>query len=233
LLANSIASANNPLLSSAYESDRNRMLSASGQIDQSNLAANQTQLAAAGGQTSLLNAGQQNAAQWASMIPALQAASYVPGQQLMAAGDYQNQYAQRGIDLQRQLFDQQQQMPWTQLAKYSGAVSGLSPLMANSGSMTGSADTATQTPWTQYAGLGIAGLGMLSDRDEKTDIKKLGEDPATGLPMYAYRYKGDPKSYPKIVGPMAQDIEERMPGATERVGGKQYVKREALGILGL
>ncbi len=250
-LARSISAANNPLLSSAYESDRNRMLSASEQIDSANNAARQTQLGAltgqtgvqgqnisnqlqgAAGQTGIANFGQNNAAQWAGMIPALQQASYMPGQQLMAAGDYQNQYNQQGIDLQRQMFDQQQQTPWTQLAKYAGSVSGLSPLMANAGTTTGTAQTQQMTPWTQYAGLGIAGLGMLSDRNEKTDIKKLGKDEETGLDLYAYRYKGDPKSYPKIVGPMAQDIEKAMPGSTDRVGGKLYVKPEALGILAL
>ena len=31
----------------------------------------------------------------------------------------------------------------------------------------------------------------------KTDITKLGKDPKTGLDMHAYRYRGDPKSYPE------------------------------------
>ena len=50
---------------------------------------------------------------------------------------------------------------------------------------------------------------IFSDRRDKTDIEKLGIDPLTGLPMYAYRYKSDPKTYPKVVGPMAQDMEGR------------------------
>jgi hypothetical protein len=83
-------------------------------------------------------------------------------------------------------------------------------------------------------------LGLLSDRDEKTDIKKIGEDERTKLPLYEYRYKSDVavhgRGIPKVVGPMAQDIEKLMPGATMRVGGKLVVKAEAaktLGILGL
>jgi hypothetical protein len=36
--------------------------------------------------------------------------------------------------------------------------------------------------------------------------------------MYSYRYKGDPKSYPKVVGPMAQDIEKKYPSAVKKVG---------------
>lgn len=74
-------------------------------------------------------------------------------------------------------------------------------------------------------GLGVLSLlfGLFSDEDDKTDIKKLGKDPATGLDMYAYRYKGDPKSYPKVVGPMAQDIEKKFPGAVTEIGGHKTV----------
>ena len=55
----------------------------------------------------------------------------------------------------------------------------------------------------------------MGDRDAKTDIKKLTDG---DIPMYSYRYKGDPKSYPKIVGPMAQDIEKKYPSAVKKVG---------------
>lgn len=170
-LARSISAANNPLLSSAYESDRNRMLSASGQIDNSQRAQDALRLSATQGQTGaqgqnianqmqgaqgqfgIANAGQQNALNWAGMMPQLQQSAYMPGQQLMAAGDYQNQYNQRGIDLQRQLFEQQQQVPWTQLAKYSGAVSGLSPLMQNAGTTTGTQNTTKNLGLLDYASL--------------------------------------------------------------------------------
>ena len=60
----------------------------------------------------------------------------------------------------------------------------------------------------------------MSDETMKTDITKVGKDKATGLTQYAYRYKGDPKSYPKVVGPMAQDIAKKFPGQTANVGGK-------------
>lgn len=73
-------------------------------------------------------------------------------------------------------------------------------------------------------GLGAAGI-MASDREMKTDIEEIGKDPETGLMMYAYRYKGDPKSYPKSVGPMAQDIEKVKPSAIERIGGKMLVRK--------
>ena len=66
-------------------------------------------------------------------------------------------------------------------------------------------------------------LAGLSDREDKTDIEKLGKDPKTGLDMYAYRYKGDPKSYPKVVGPMAQDIEKKDPKAVRKIGGHRVI----------
>ena len=92
----------------------------------------------------------------------------------------------------------------------------------------------TQTQTSTAAGGGNSGMSimggvlgllplMFSDRKAKTDIKKLGKDPVTGLDMYAYRYKGDPKSYPKVVGPMAQDIEKQNPTAVRKIGGERVV----------
>lgn len=82
-------------------------------------------------------------------------------------------------------------------------------------------------------GLGGSLLGalpkMFSDREDKTDIEKLGKDPKTGQQFYAYRYKSDPKTYPKTVGPMAQNIERAHPGSTETVGGHRVVKKWGLG----
>jgi Chaperone of endosialidase len=62
-----------------------------------------------------------------------------------------------------------------------------------------------------------------SDERMKTDIQKLGKDKETGVDMYAYRYKGDPKTYPKVVGPMAQDIEKKYPDMVKEVAGKKAV----------
>lgn len=73
------------------------------------------------------------------------------------------------------------------------------------------------------AGL-IGALAGLSDREEKTDIRKLGRDEGTGLDMYAYRYKGDPKTYAKVVGPMAQDVEKKFPGMVSTIAGRKVIK---------
>lgn len=78
---------------------------------------------------------------------------------------------------------------------------------------------------------GLFGLGgqllqaipLFSDRRDKTDIKRLGIEPETKLPLYSYRYKDDPKTYPKVVGPMAQDVEEKYPGNVGEVGGHKVI----------
>lgn len=66
-------------------------------------------------------------------------------------------------------------------------------------------------------------MGMMSDRTMKTDIEELGTDKASDLPIYAYRYKSDPKTYPKTVGPMAQDVEKKYPKAVHKVLGKKVI----------
>ncbi len=70
------------------------------------------------------------------------------------------------------------------------------------------------------AGLGIQGMKLMSDRNSKTDIEKISDG---DIPVYAYRYKGDPKTYPKVVGPMAQDIEKKYPSAVKKVGKRKVV----------
>jgi len=84
----------------------------------------------------------------------------------------------------------------------------------------------TEKTGTDFAQVGaglislLPALFMLSDETMKTDIKKVGKDEGTGLPLYSYRYKGDPKTYPKVVGPMAQDVQKLFPDRVKRVGGK-------------
>jgi hypothetical protein len=75
------------------------------------------------------------------------------------------------------------------------------------------------------------GLGLLSmfasDRDLKTNIEKIGKDPTTELPVYAYDYKADVKGKktagPKRVGYMAQDVEKKYPRAVSKIGGKRVI----------
>jgi hypothetical protein len=71
----------------------------------------------------------------------------------------------------------------------------------------------------------IGGLGSLSDPKDKTDVQKLGDK--DGVPIAAFRYKGDPKSYPKVVGVMAPDLEKAQPGSTFGIGGHRVIRNAA------
>ena len=157
---------------------------------------------------------------------------------LTAAGGQQQGQAQNDINAQLAKFNQAFQYPQQQLGMMESSL-GMTPYDTGSSGTSNSTTTQTQSnPAAMALGgmqtLGglfsggstsamsgiMSALGGLSDRSMKTDITKLGKDPKTGLDMHAYRYKGDPKSYPKVVGPMAQDVEKMYPGSTERVGKK-------------
>jgi hypothetical protein len=111
--------------------------------------------------------------------------------------------------------------------------SGISPGQTSVGQTSGTTTGTTQSP-IDIGGALLSALGVgtklfgSSDREDKTDITKLGKDPQTGLDQYAYRYKGDPKHYPKVVGPMAQDIEKVMPGVTRLIGGHMVAPMSTL-----
>lgn len=115
----------------------------------------------------------------------------------------------------------------------------VSPIMQGIGGLMGlgsmfAAPAGGMSAASGLLGAAKAGLSMLpflSDSDMKTDIKKLGKDEETGLDIYSYRYKGDPKTYPKVVGPMAQDIEKEYPSATKRRGNRLTVEPMAFNSL--
>jgi len=156
--------------------------------------------------------------------------------ELSTAGGQQQQQAQNQIAAQMGQFSQAQQYPGQQLGILQSAL-GMTPYGSTTmGSQTGqSQTTTTASPMSDVMG-GLTALGgafgaggpfaaggalsglMTSDKHLKTDISKIGVHPPTGLPMYSYRYKGDPKSYPKISGPMAEDAMQVAPHAVQTVG---------------
>ena len=71
----------------------------------------------------------------------------------------------------------------------------------------------------------------MSDIRLKGDIEKIGTHEMTGLDIYAFRYKGDPKHYPKAVGPMAQDVQKKFPAAVGEVDGWLYLKPETTAVV--
>jgi hypothetical protein len=228
-LVRSISEAQNPILMQAYENNRNRMLQA-----------NQAILGAQG-------QGAQRALGYSALAPELDSLQYRPFERISAVGDYLQGRDQAELDLTRANFNRAQLMPWENLGRYGEALGYTSPFSANAVSKTTTATEKSPNSFMDYMKLftpnaggyssagsilgGIGSLAALSDREAKTDIKKVGTNERTGLDIFAYRYKGDPKSYPKVVGPMAQDIEKKYPGSTERIDGMLVVKPKAVGLL--
>jgi len=141
----------------------------------------------------------------------------------LAAQSAIQQQQQAELDAARQAYTEQQQFPLQQLQIPLQAL-GFTPYGQTS-TQTGPGPSSNPL----MTGLGAASslasiIGFLSDKRMKTDIEKIGKDEETGLDMYSYRYKGDPKTYPKVVGPMAQDIKKKYPDAVEEKGGKLAVK---------
>jgi hypothetical protein len=175
-------------------------------------------------------------------------------EELMTAGAGEQQQQQNVINANMQQFQQAQQYPYQQLGVLQSAL-GMTPYgQATSGTSTGTQQTAAN-PEESILG-GMMGLGSLfaggaggfggsalggmatafggqSDRRFKTDIKRVGHHPA-GVPLYSYRYKDDPKTYPKVVGPMAEDVQKIAPHLTRPIpgaGGKMAVDMPGLEAL--
>jgi hypothetical protein len=168
--------------------------------------------------------------------------------ELSTAGAQQQQQAQNQIGANMGQFAQAQQYPGQQLGVLQSAL-GMTPYGSTTmGSSTGQQQTTT-TPSTAsdiFGGLqalggmfgsggpfGAGGAGAAlfsSDRALKTDITKVGVHQPTGLPLYSYRYKGDPKSYPKITGPMAEDAMQVAPHAVKTLGVHQPTGQALHGV---
>jgi hypothetical protein len=156
------------------------------------------------------------------------------------AGAQQQQQAQNQIQANMGQFNQAWQYPGQQLGVLQSAL-GMTPYgqtTIGAGSQQG--QTETQKGFGDVVMGGLQGLGGMfaqggpfaaggalaglmggSDRHLKTDITKVGVHQPTGLPIYSYRYKGDPKSYPKVTGPMAEDAMQVAPHAVKTVGVHQ------------
>ena len=170
---------------------------------------------------------------------------------LVSAGGLQEQQQQNDINAQIAKFQQAWQYPQQQLGMMESSL-GMTPY--NTGTSGSSASTTEQTQSNpvgaatsamQMLGglftgnpMAVAGgaggmLGGTSDRRLKTDIKRVDTHP-TGLPIYSYRYKGDPKTYPKVMGPMAEDVAKIAPHAVRPMGvkGRLAVHMPTLDALG-
>lgn len=162
-----------------------------------------------------------------SLRTAQQARELAAIQQIMQGGNQQQKFAQSALDV-----------PWTMLQM----LMALSPKQLNSTTNSQKQGESTASPADTFksvaGGLGTL-AGIFSDENEKTNIQKLGKDPETGLPIYAYDYKADVEAAdksgrpmpPKRVGPMAQDIEKKHPDAIVEIDGKKAVAPGLLALL--
>lgn len=174
--------------------------------------------------------GQQGAT--LGMLPSLNAAQIANIGLLGQAGQAQDAY-----NLQKNLgpLNYATQAGSAILGLYPGGSTDSNGWSTGSGSMYGTSTQPSNTTSSLLGGgLGLAGLGLqaysaFSDRRDKTDIEELGVDPLTGFKTYAYRYKGDAKNTPKVVGPMAQDIEKVRPDLVREIGGHKVVHPAAMG----
>lgn len=203
----------------------NRMAALQGMSNVANMDVNNMTNAANSGLGNIMD--QQRAMQgWTQAYNGLFNTADNSYQTQLGLGAYAQNRSQNDLNQQIQNFYAQQMNPWLNLMRYSGALGGLSGFFGNSGTTTSS----QSLPFTSALGLGIAGLGTagslfgLSDRELKTDIEHIGVDEATGLNIYAYRYKNDPKTYPKVVGPMAQEVAEKYPHLVAKIGGRLVIR---------
>ena len=160
--------------------------------------------------------------------------------ELSTAGAQQQAQAQNQITANVNQFNQAQQYPGQQLGVLQSAL-GMTPYGSTTmGSSTGQQQQTTTPSLMSDVTGGLQALGSLtgaggpfasggafaglmagSDSHLKTDITPVGVHPPTGLPLYSYRYKGDPKSFPKVTGPMAEDAMQVAPQAVKTVGVHQ------------
>jgi hypothetical protein len=155
------------------------------------------------------------------------------------AGSLEQQQAQNEINANMANFQQAWQYPYMQLGTLQSAL-GMTPYgNATQGQSNTQTQTQTSPNYLQAATSGLQMLGSLplgglftgSDRKMKTDIAKVGDHPS-GVPLYSFRYKGDPKSYPKVVGPLAEEVAKIAPHAVAKIpgsGGKMAVNMAAVG----
>lgn len=152
-----------------------------------------------------------------------------------AAGQYQNQGQQQLNDLVNR-WNFQEMQPWQKLGLYSQMVQG------NYGGTTTTNQTSPyySNPLANAIGgiAGIAGIGSslynlwpaisaISDRRLKDDIERIGTH-SNGLPIYSFRYKGDPVSR---VGFMADEVEKVHPEAVMEGYGSYKMVNYALAVL--
>lgn len=147
---------------------------------------------------------------------------------LEAVGAARRGQAQAGLDIAQRKFLEERTFPEATLAQYSQFIQPTQQTLGAAGTTTATGPGQAQPTYLQQTAGFLGSLGKAvgafkSDPREKTDIKKIGTDDATGLAMYSFRYKDDPKTYPKVVGPMSDEVKEKYPELVSEIDGVEVV----------
>lgn len=147
---------------------------------------------------------------------------------LLQGGGIMQQNQQQKLDAAREKFDEKRNYDIDNLNLRLSAL-GMSPYGKTESTQK------TQTGGSSGTDFGQLGLGLfslllgVSEDTMKTDKEKVGKVPGTDLDLWAWRYKKDPKTYPKVVGVMASDVEKKMPDAVIKVDGKRLINYGMIG----
>lgn len=168
-------------------------------------------------------------------------------QAALGAGNQYQMQDQAALDADRLRYEELKNYPLQQLdirlaalgmTPYGSTSTQTNPTSTNygmlgiGGALAGAQLAGTLGYGAGYGALGGAALGLLSDPKTKTDITPVGTDPNTGFDVIAFRYKGDPKSYPKTVGYDAEDIKKKAPDMVRTVGNTKIIKNMGFGGAG-
>lgn len=176
--------------------------------------------------------GQERQAQQqaAAMAPTLASQDYIDLQQMLEAGNLQQQQNQLGITEAVNRFNYQQDEPYQRLTRYGSLLGMGSPYTSTTSVSKGGG---ASPGGFDYAGLGLQGLSAagnaytaFSDRRLKKDIARVGKLP-NGLPVYAFRYVWDDEGE-RRVGVMSDEVRVIAPWAIRTFGGFDAVDYGAL-----
>jgi len=146
---------------------------------------------------------------------------------MFQSGLFSQQQRQRNLDSMREVFGESRNYDLENLNLRLSAL-GMSPYGKTETTDKTVEEGSSGADWIT-GGLGVFQLLMgLSEDKKKTDIEEVGKLPGTDLNLWAYRYKKDPKTYPKVVGLMASDIEKKIPEAVDTIGDTRVVNYQAV-----
>lgn len=198
----------------AYESERNRGLSAQQTMGGLYDAGVNRTMQGIGLFGDMYGQGQDSAMRAAAMLPGLYQYGQMPGQSMLDIGGMYEGQAQAMLDADQQRYNYTANAPWQYLSQYAGMMSGLPSSQSTTQTTTGPGNNNVMTGLgaaSSLAGIyqamggasGLSSLFAFSDRRLKRDVLSLGQD-ARGLKWYEFAYLWD-KPGVRHVGVMADE----------------------------